>query len=76
VGYSDSILVNQNIKRGEILDVVRAERTIVLALVHILYRVGTLDKNTAIALSHLYDSRMNERQRELFERTKDELLPT
>lgn len=62
--------------RGDILDGIRDERAVVFGLLHLLIKIGTVDNRTGVALSYEYDSKMDTRQRELFERTKNEILAT
>lgn len=73
--YSQSIL-KRDVKRADILDAVQQEKEVMFGLFKFLFKIRMMDKRTTGTLMYKYDGRMQERQKELFERTKNELLET
>ncbi len=76
MSYSKSLFARKDFKRADILDAARDEKEIVMQLIKLLVQIKTISAVTGIALAYRYDSKMDTRQRELFERTKNEILAT
>ncbi len=72
---SRSIFQRDDIKRAEIIEICDIEQSIIQNILIFLHRTGSVQFDTLSTLMKEYNCRIEKRRAELFERTKDEILP-
>ena len=79
MSYSKSVLFREDFKRAEFeefLDISQDELNAVFRILTFLYKIGTIDCDTANTLIVEFDCKIVKRRNDFLERTKNEILAT